>query len=279
MNLQQIFLALYLTVSSVFATDLPRCIDLQDNTEPFFVKYLNGTRTCTWAGRQNTDNRCFNFDEVTANCPKTCTKDCLSEPPSEAPSVSLSPTVSPTAHPTRLPSSSPSDFVMCDERVDNQERFYIEGTLGMRLCDWVSRNNTETRCQMEDVRRNCQLTCNIPCNERPEPANFAQSNEGPPSPKEKFPYDIVFITIGSVALVVVVSLVIYKRKEWFASKFDQNDRGTQVFEDDKNNAPLEFDETDDAVDADWCGWGAAPNRTNLQQPEKEMKSKVGAQSV
>lgn len=283
MKLQKIFLTLYLTASHVFAGNVPRCIDLHENTESFYIEYLKGSRTCTWAGRKDTSYRCSAYDEVPVNCPHTCGVKCLSETPSESPSTSLSPTSSPTVYPSHAPSLSPSDLIMCEERVDNPEKFFVEGTRGtqMKSCDWAGRKEDAQRCDLEVVRRNCQVTCNIPCNEKPEPANFAQSNEGPVTPKDSFPYDIVFITIGSVAAAVIIALVFYKRKEWFPSNLEHHDRDTQVDTEKKDDA-LEFDETDDAADdgynLDWCGWGSTPS-TKPTQSEMKKNGESGIQSV
>jgi hypothetical protein len=283
MKLQQIILILYLTASHAFAKNVPRCIDLIENTESFYIEYLQGNRTCAWAGRRDKSWRCSSYDEVPLNCPHTCGVECLSEPPSETPSTSLFPTSSPTTNPTQSPTLSPTDLVDCEKRVDNPEKFLVEGTMGneLRSCEWAGRKNEEQRCDLEIVRRNCQVTCNIPCHERAEPANFAQSNEQPVTKKDSFPYDVVFITIGSVAIVVIIALVFHKRKEWFPSNFDHRDRSEQADSDKKSDA-LEFDETDDAADdgynVDWCGWGATPS-TNPKMSETNKRSDSGIQHV
>jgi hypothetical protein len=277
MKIIQAIITLHLAALPTAAKDIPKCTDLVDNTNPFFVDFFKRNRTCDWVGRRDTSYRCSAYDEVPGNCSRTCTLDCLSDSPSIAPSLSMSPTFSPTSLPTQSPSLSPSDFLFCDEREDNPEDFFVEGTTGnqYKSCEWAVYK--QNKCSLEVVRRNCQVTCNIPCYERPEPAPFAESNTGPSPRKESFPYDIVFITIGSLAMVTIIVFVIYKRKDWFPKQKIES----REIENEKKSEALAFDETDDVVDdgyIDWCGWGVKPN-TNAKNSETNRNDGLKTQSL
>jgi len=103
----------------------PKCIDLVDDTEPFYVADSTQgqvMRTCDWVDRRGTgwQYRCSTHilgDSqtriVSDNCPVSCNVPCTKEIPSVAPS--LSPTSLPTSStkdstpPTSLPTSSTTD--------------------------------------------------------------------------------------------------------------------------------------------------------------------------
>lgn len=145
-----------LGISSGSTLDLPKCSDLSDSTDRFYVELLSDVKSCEWARRTDTWWRCFRYTEVETNCPQTCEVKCSSDEPSQSPSLSPSPTTAPT------------DFPFCEDLEDVDVKFYVEGTAGneMRSCDWVKRRNTSSRCQIEVARQNCAVVCNTPCRNR-----------------------------------------------------------------------------------------------------------------
>mmetsp|Transcript_198 Transcript_198/g.300 ORF Transcript_198/g.300 Transcript_198/m.300 type:complete len:365 (-) Transcript_198:4715-5809(-) len=163
----------------VLADSLPKCADLRDSTERFYVELLSGRRSCKWVSRRDTIFRCNTYDETPQNCPLACNVECQTDEPSLSPSVSLSPSFSPSASPSVAPSLPPTDFPFCEDLEDTTERFYVEGTngKGMRLCDWAKRRNTSERCQREVVREQCQIICNTPCRNRSDSPTLTPTKE------------------------------------------------------------------------------------------------------
>lgn len=214
-------------------------------------------KSCEWAARVDTNNRCFTYPQVTENCPITCEVLCKSDNPTASPTTSF-PTIS--SFPSLSPSSSPTEQILCEDKVDSTERFHVPGTAAteMRTCEWAGRMDNTFRCLTEVVRRSCPATCDTPCKEvakesedvedDDDTTSFGQLNTGAEMPKEKsFPYTAVFASMGAIGSLGLLAYLTQKRGKAKAKAVEQ-----------RNLNPLEIDKTDDAVNegytSSFCGW-------------------------
>jgi len=259
----------YLSTPFIVVQSLPKCSELSDNEEKFDIEGFEIAKPCDWAARQDTIHRCFNYNEVTENCPITCKVPCLSEIPSASPSTSF---------PSLAPSSSPTDFMLCEDKVDNTERFPFPfpGTQGgeTRSCNWAARMDTNLRCSYEPVRRNCPQTCDLPCRdavvEEPREDGISSIIETPETKSESFPYAAVFGSGGVIAGLALIAYITQKQDGNVMRNIFSKDSNTPLEQHNLN--PLEFDDTDDAVDEGYnsalCGWGstASNQKAKAMQP-------------
>lgn len=259
----------YLSAPFIAAHSMPKCSDLSDNEEKFgiVIDKFDEEKNCDWAAKKDTIFKCDEHSEVKENCPITCKVPCHSEIPSASPSTSF---------PSLAPSSSPTDFMLCENKVDSTERFSVPGTNGgeTRSCDWASRQDTKYRCLSEPVRRNCPQTCDLPCRdavvEEPREDGVSSIIETPKMKSESFPYAAVFGSMGVIAGLALIAFITQKQNGSVFRNMFSKDSNTPL--ESHNLNPLEFDETDDAVDEGYnsalCGWGstASDQKVKVTQP-------------
>lgn len=205
-NSKLVFLGIIAFLSNAHATiqsfepetNILFCDDLEDNEDKFYVPGTRGIgmKTCQWAKEGLIPSKRCKIEAVRANCPVFCRLKCaqksdspsivpsttqmpsISRSPSTTPTISQSPTISfyPSSipslseTPSKSPSMSPSKKMFCEDLQDNTMTFYVDGGIdtGMRSCQWASGTKMKQRCELEEVRENCPIICEIPCDLRTE---------------------------------------------------------------------------------------------------------------
>ncbi len=172
------------------------CQNCVDSMLRFKFEYngVESFRLCDWVAKKDTAMRCA-IKGIGSTCPLTC-GTCLQSSP--APIVTPSPTSSPTYDcedsPFRFQVKRDGKFIRrncawvfvkpksrcklngvkshcpqtcrsCGDCANSKLRFKFNynGVESFRLCDWVARKDTPTRCAIEGVSTTCSLTCDT-CN-------------------------------------------------------------------------------------------------------------------
>ncbi len=166
------FLCNFPSVKSLCPRTCGNC-ECTNNEKDFVITmksfHQGRTRNCAWVGRYP-NPRC-NISDAVENCPEICgqcpsssvtTTPTITSYPTSTPTISNHPTPQSSTHPSAVPSLLNTEPT-CE---DNTTRFEITSKPvqggDKKSCTWA-RAKKWFRCEIEEVKENCPVTCGACC--------------------------------------------------------------------------------------------------------------------